>query len=83
MRRWTASPFTPPPPLAFLLMLAGMVWVHAAPEDQLRKDKAELSPLQGLVGKWKGTGFLRSAEPDNSLLTESSAALWESDLGYD
>ena len=59
MRRWTASPFTFPPPLAFLLMLAGMVWVHAAPEDQLRKDKAELSPLQGLVGKWKGTGFLR------------------------
>ena len=59
MARSTASPLTFQSSLAFLLMVAGMAWVAAAPGDQLSKDKAELSPLQGLVGKWKGTGFLR------------------------
>jgi len=42
-----------------LVLLAGIVWIPAIPEGSIQSDKAALSSLQGLVGKWKGTGSLR------------------------
>ena len=61
MNRRTASAVTFSHYLApaSLILLTCIALIPANPEGSIQSDKASLSPLQGLVGKWKGTGSLR------------------------
>lgn len=54
-------------PALVLAALAGaLLSAQDKPADQLRADKEALAPLQGLVGKWKGSGFLRRGSTKGS-----------------
>ncbi len=43
-----------------------MLSAEDGPSSKLRADKEALAPLQGLVGKWKGSGFLRRGSATGS-----------------
>lgn len=60
--------------LVIFPFIAALLLADDQPVDQLRSDKAALSPLQGFVGKWKGTGFLRRGSARGSWRQETTWA---------
>ncbi len=62
------------PSFNVLLLLLTFSW--ATPNDSIQQDKAELSHLQELVGKWKGTGLLRRGSTRGSW-RETSTWAWK------
>ena len=64
------------PALILACFLGALFSAEDKPPTRLQADKAALSPLQGLVGKWKGTGFVRRGATKGSW-RENSAWAWK------
>ncbi len=54
------------PALVLAAFVGALLSAQDKPADKLRADKEALAPLQGLVGKWKGSGFLRRGSTKGS-----------------